>query len=54
MFHSAASDDDSEGGEVTPPEINESSYVHNFTANGLSSSFYTISGNLSAKGLTTV
>ena len=50
MFHSAASDDDSEGGEVTPPEINESSYVHNFTENGLSSSFYTISGNLSAKG----
>ena len=29
------------------PEINESSYIHNFTENGLSSSFYAISGNLS-------
>ncbi len=38
-------------GSTDPVVIPASGYVHNFTANGTSSSFYTISGNLSsAKG----
>ncbi len=38
---------------VTPP-VTEGGYVHNFTENGLSSSFYTITGNLStSKGTVT-
>ena len=44
MDHSSkASQDD----PPATPEINESSYIHDFTENGLSSSFYAISGNLS-------
>ena len=35
-------DDDNEGGNVDPGE-----YIHNFTASGKTSNFYTISGNLS-------
>ncbi len=43
----------SSGGSSTPENPttpSEGDYIHNFTENGLSSSFYTITGNLSAKG----
>ncbi len=42
------------GQEATPPVVtptpNEGDYIHNFTENGTTSTFYTIAGNLSAKG----
>lgn len=39
---------------LTPTSLEEASYVHNFTESGLSSSFFTISGNLSTtKGTVT-
>lgn len=38
------------GSSGDTPTPGEGDYIHNFTENGLSSSFYTITGNLSAKG----